>query len=138
MTSNFVNPKSLRVTTISVGVIVQTAAVIFVGLRLIANSSGRRTLWWNDCMHHDVIDSQLKLTIIDSCILAFIFSTGATAVILYGKIAFHSPHMCDSLSLLVVSKLARHQYDIPLKWYDASYFKVGHPYFHSMTFFFSP
>lgn len=89
MTSNFVNPKSLRVTTISVGVIVQTAAVIFVGLRLIANSSGRRTLWWNDY----------------SCILAFIFSTGATAVILY------------------VSKLARHQYDIPLKWYDASYFK---------------
>ncbi|MCJ1239908.1 hypothetical protein MMC14_007906 [Varicellaria rhodocarpa] len=89
ITPNFVNPDSLRPATIGVGVVVEVLAFVFVVLRLLANSSDGRKLWWNDV----------------ACIVAFIFSVGCTAIIIR------------------VSPMARHQYDIPESWYDASYFK---------------
>lgn len=46
---NFVNPASLEPATIAVTVILQTVETVLVGLRLLANSSGGRKLWWNDC-----------------------------------------------------------------------------------------
>ena len=50
ITPNFVNPDSLRPATIGVGVVVEVLAFVFVVLRLLANSSDGRKLWWNDGM----------------------------------------------------------------------------------------